>query len=343
MEELEELQKRVLKLEEENRKLKNRLRRNKRKPIRTTKEEIVKYWTRVEDECDLSVDWIDASERCWRCGCKKTLHRCHIIADSLGGKDEPKNFVLLCNRCHIEAPNVEDETFMWDWLHAYRTSLYDTFWKLKAYKEYEFIYKKSFMQELKERDIISDADYYRFWNVKIGRKTTHFGHPEGNTSTDVGILKMKLEAYDKLYGDKKAKGERYRKKETEFEYVIWEICDLAEKYHWDVWQGRSQNPFSVSIFCFLTREKQQTISIKLCRDGIYRACIGKEAEINPNRHKVSDYTIEIGKEKNEVKEFVENLIKQFEKENGRPEKQDFVYTINPIHRLREDLELKGEK
>ena len=69
-------------------------------------------WEEREDESDLSVDWAEAEEICWRCGCKRKLQRCHIIPDSLGGKDEPSNLVLLCERCHIDAPNVESQTFM---------------------------------------------------------------------------------------------------------------------------------------------------------------------------------------------------------------------------------------
>ena len=126
-----------------NEKLKARLYKNKRKPIKTTKKEIVNYWERHQDECGLSVDWSEAEERCWRCGYKKTLERCHIIPDSLGGEDKPENLVLLCKRCHIEAPNVESKTFMWDWLRAYGTPFYDIFWKIRAYEEYKFIYKKS--------------------------------------------------------------------------------------------------------------------------------------------------------------------------------------------------------
>jgi len=68
----------------------------KREAIKTSIEEIVDYWKRHEDECGLSVDWAEAHERCWRCGCEKNLERCHIIPDSLGGKDEPSNLVLLC-------------------------------------------------------------------------------------------------------------------------------------------------------------------------------------------------------------------------------------------------------
>ena len=67
-----------------------------RRNIKTTKKEIIDYWFCRIDESDLSVDYTEAHERCWRCGCEGTLERCHIVPDSLGGNDEAANLVLLC-------------------------------------------------------------------------------------------------------------------------------------------------------------------------------------------------------------------------------------------------------
>lgn len=206
----EELIHRILELEEENKKLKNRRRNNNRSRIKTTKKEIVDYWSRIEDECGLSVDWAEAEERCWRCGYEKKLQRCHIIPNSLGGKDEPSNLVLLCERCHIDAPNIESKTFMWDWIRANGTSFYDTFWQKTAKKEYEFIYQKSFMQELKDRDILSARDLEKFFSIPEVRSVNHFAHPWKNDSTNAGILRMRLEEYDKRH--KKTKPKALEKK-----------------------------------------------------------------------------------------------------------------------------------
>lgn len=41
---------------------------SKREPIKTTKEAIISYWTKHQDECGLSVDWAEAGERCCRSG-----------------------------------------------------------------------------------------------------------------------------------------------------------------------------------------------------------------------------------------------------------------------------------
>jgi hypothetical protein len=66
-----------------------------RKSIKTKASEIVQYWEVNTSECGLGVDFAEAHERCWRCGYKLPLERCHIIPASLGGEDTPSNYVLL--------------------------------------------------------------------------------------------------------------------------------------------------------------------------------------------------------------------------------------------------------
>lgn len=48
---------------------------------------------------------------------KRTLNRCHIIPRSLGGKDEPSNLVLLCERCHKESPDTVYPQMMLMWIY----------------------------------------------------------------------------------------------------------------------------------------------------------------------------------------------------------------------------------
>lgn len=142
-----------------------------RKNIKTSKKEIADYWFSIIDECGLSVDAAEAHERCWRCGCEYPLEKCHIIPDSLGGKDKASNLVLLCCRCHVENPNVTDPEVMWDWLRAYGTAFYDTFWVIQGIKEYEFIYKKSLNEEFKERSIDDMNQFFKI--VKEQMKKQH--------------------------------------------------------------------------------------------------------------------------------------------------------------------------
>ena len=174
---------------------------SKRKAIKTSTEEIVDYWSRNQDECGLSVDWAEAHERCWRCGCEKHLQRCHIIPDSIGGKDEPSNLVLLCKRCHADGPNVEDPEIMWDWIRAYGVPLYDTFWTIVGRKEYAFIYGRSIEEELKkifehstkemDEEELLELTKEKF-SYAMGRTGIHFGQPYFNTATVAGVYRMML-------------------------------------------------------------------------------------------------------------------------------------------------------
>lgn len=174
---------------------------SKRKAIKTSIEEIVDYWSGNQDKCNLSVDWAEAHERCWRCGCKKHLQRCHIIPGSIGGKDEPSNLVLLCKRCHADGPNVEDPEIMWDWIKAYGIPLYDRFWTIVGRKEYEFIYgrsiedelKKIFEHSIKEKDEESLFELTKEkFSYAMGRTGIHFGQPYFNTATVAGVYRMML-------------------------------------------------------------------------------------------------------------------------------------------------------
>lgn len=177
--------------------------------IKTTIKQAVDYWSRYVDECDLSVDWAEADTHCWRCGCEKHLERCHIVPDSLGGKDDPSNIVLLCKRCHQEGPNVTDPEIMWDWIKAYKVPFYETFWQIRGAKEYEFIYKKKLSQEIIDilaqcGKAITDQDVEMVIQQSIRQISQeagkHFGQPYFNTVTIAGMYRMMLkslaEAYD---------------------------------------------------------------------------------------------------------------------------------------------------
>ena len=184
---------------------------NRRPVIKTTKKEIVDYWKYKVDESDISVDWAEAEFCCWRCGCEKRLERCHIIPYSLGGRDDPSNFVLLCKRCHGEGPNVNDIEFMWDWIKAYRVPFYETFWGILGKKEYYFIYGRSFYKDV--LDIFSQTkikgdskEFFMIANkfVDEARKDAsfHFAQPYSNTSTLAGVYRMALKNMAQYYGVK---------------------------------------------------------------------------------------------------------------------------------------------
>lgn len=181
----------------------------KRAAIKTKATEIVSYWTKHQDECGLSVDWAEAEERCWRCGCKRNLERCHIIPDSLGGKDMPENLVLLCKRCHAEGPNVTDPEIMWDWIRAYGVPFYDTFWIYDGMREYKFIYKHNFAEALKyitdhseiEKNIDEVMNFVKKEIKKVSeRSSTHYGQNYWNTVTYAGNYRMIIKEFAKEMG-----------------------------------------------------------------------------------------------------------------------------------------------
>ncbi|MBP2028393.1 hypothetical protein J2Z35_002194 [Acetoanaerobium pronyense] len=163
-----------------------------KRSIKTKHQEIVDYWFSRVDECGLSVDAAEAHERCWRCGYESRLERCHIIPYSLGGTDLPSNLVLLCPRCHIENPNVTDPEIMWDWIRSYGTPFYDTFWMLQAFKEYEFIYGRSFEEELKIYKIEDIYKFEKLFREEIKKTAYHYGHPYLNSATMAGVIRIVL-------------------------------------------------------------------------------------------------------------------------------------------------------
>lgn len=177
-----------------------------RKTIKTTAKQIVNYWKEHLTDHMIGVEWEDATEYCWRCGYKRRLQRCHIIPDSLGGRDEPSNMVLLCETCHNEGPNVDDPEIMWEWIDAYRVPFYDTFWFVQGVKEYEYIYGTPMEQEV--CDILALAGAEELTKEEINKYlervmphcSIHFGQIYPNAATIAGVLRIMVKTIAKDYG-----------------------------------------------------------------------------------------------------------------------------------------------
>ena len=171
---------------------------SKRPPIKTTIQQAIEHWKKYVDEDDLGVDWLEADTYCWRCGCKKNLQRCHIVPHALGGEDKPENIVLLCKRCHAEGPNVTDPSVMWDWIKAYKVPGYETFWFVRGREEYEFIYRRGFIEDMyrifKKANITDEAVVSKkiseIYGEASAKASNHFGQPDFNTATMAGIYRM---------------------------------------------------------------------------------------------------------------------------------------------------------
>lgn len=150
-------------------------------------QEIVDYWIKRESECGLGVDWAEAIERCWRCGYGSRLQRCHIVPDSLGGLNEPSNLVLLCGRCHREAPNVADTRMMWICLRTSCVPFYDMYWTTRGVEEFQQMFGRrpfegpGFAEVTEERGLA-------LLREEIRKATIHFGEGRMNPSTIASIF-----------------------------------------------------------------------------------------------------------------------------------------------------------
>lgn len=303
--------------------------KNKRKNVQTSIKNIVEYWEYRISECGLNVDWAEANERCWKCGYKRNLQKCHIIPDSLGGEDTPANLVLLCDQCHKEAPNVQDSKFMWDWLKSFHAPFYDTYWNLRAIDEYKNIYNKDFIKELKSRNIVTNHAFREFWNIKIGESSYHFGNPYGNLSTLVGKLKMRIDAFDQKHKNKKYKSDILIEKEKNFESFVYKVCSLCFENNWTVWEGSTKNPYAICISAdYENSLKTISIAIRINRKNTYIMCYCDD--INPNNIPLDRYTINLGNDPTQVISRLEKEILNFNKKYGNPSPNTAYFVSDPI-------------
>ncbi len=152
-------------------------------------QEIVDYWARRVNECELAIDWAEAGSHCWRCGYEATLQKCHITPRSLRGPDTPSNLVLLCGRCHREAPNVSDPRFMWIWLRTTGMEFYDLYWTVRGSQEFEKMFgRKPFTSPEFAR--LSKEEVLAAMGSEMRKTTVHFGDGRLNPSTIASIMAL---------------------------------------------------------------------------------------------------------------------------------------------------------
>lgn len=85
--------------------------------IRISCRQIACAWPEFVDDidapCCFACRWNNGATR-WS---ESRLQRCHIISCALGGAESVENLVLLCSRCHLEAPMTNRREVMLDWMH----------------------------------------------------------------------------------------------------------------------------------------------------------------------------------------------------------------------------------
>lgn len=150
--------------------------------IKTTKEEIASYWSSVYPEKEL------LHNKCWRCYVKKRLDRAHIQASSIDGKDTPENFVLLCKHCHIDAPNIDDAYYMWQWLDYYRNRTFDELWLFEGIQMFNRLFELDFATLVKGHEV----EFYIAFKDAVVHATRHFGQPSLNPSTVAAVMHTAL-------------------------------------------------------------------------------------------------------------------------------------------------------
>ena len=143
--------------------------------------QIYEFWYEKIPETSLGVDWVDGKERCWRCGYKRALQRCHILPKSLAGSNDVNNFVLLCKSCHEEAPNSKNPQKIWHWIKITNYGVYDLFWVDRRLQEFKNVYGVDFDSYLDQNKKLlknvhkENSNFRKILKSKMSKKGIHFG------------------------------------------------------------------------------------------------------------------------------------------------------------------------
>ncbi len=153
------------------------------------------------------------TDRCWCCRALENwwltpdneidqsrntrIERCHIVPHSLGGKDNPLNFVLLCVDCHRKSPDIKDEFSLFKWMEQEADKRND-YWAsftdgLKS--QFPEISKKPIekgMIAVHHIFKIRDSDDFLNWEAK--NTSVHFGVGQ-KASTHIAALRSYIDKF----------------------------------------------------------------------------------------------------------------------------------------------------
>ena len=168
---------------------------------------IVDYACENVDESRLACDLGDyptaPSEKrriCWRCGRKKAVERCHIIPHSLGGSNDPSNFVLLCKTCHAECPDVNDKEFMFEWIEKTKRDHFTV--HLDLYKFWTGRDMQDDLDLIRKKSDVSDEEILKIFSHIIGNKFCNEGEVGGHSNNDETtnyLVRKSIEELKKKY------------------------------------------------------------------------------------------------------------------------------------------------
>lgn len=179
----------------------------KKKQMKIKKSEIYKYW---EGRGIFDIDY--TVPLCFACGVefgggknndvytrydKATgIQRCHIIPESLGGKAEPNNLILLCSSCHRESPNVNDGDILINWCANHESHISIAITKFKEALKYSPYSLRSLESDMKDVELAimvmenmgKDKEFNQWYLNNAG---LHFGATvTDNLDTFINALMM---------------------------------------------------------------------------------------------------------------------------------------------------------
>jgi hypothetical protein len=106
-----------------------------------------------------------------RKGWSKRLQRCHIIAHSIGGYFAPGNFLMLCQRCHHEAPMTRDPQVMLSWAKNHESFLSVVFGEYRRAIEDANLLAVSHLW--RDSDRVGLVQYMRSLRLDFHPRSTH--------------------------------------------------------------------------------------------------------------------------------------------------------------------------
>ena len=141
---------------------------------------------------------------------------------------------------------------------------------------------------------------------------------------------MILDAFDQKYPSRKYKTDEEIKLEKDFEKLTYDICLLAKKYNFSVWEGGTKNPYSLSISAFLN-SNLVGVSIRMLKNSQYKMCLTNE--YNPNYIPKPEYSIDLGNDHKLILDEIENKLKELCSLYGNPSNPSEYFLVKLIARI----------
>lgn len=136
-----------------------------------TNKEIFDYWIDAEL---IEKDKLINEKCCFACQDDAyRLEKAHIVAASIGGPNIPSNLVLLCKRCHIEAPMLSVKEPMIDWMND-----------RQSYMSYAISQLEGFFNYVKYNKIEIPKDFKELLVARL-KELKADSHPLGNSMSTV--------------------------------------------------------------------------------------------------------------------------------------------------------------